>query len=148
MVTTKSGVSGVHWVITPIVNTLVMIDRSDKDNSYLTLSDGRPAFACAHDLANPAAGPRALDVIYNAFCSGGIFWPNGTLVVQGGYQEVSGADIGYNAVRNLDPCPANGTCDFYEYKGERGGGGRYSLSFEENRSITQFLRICEKHVQI
>jgi hypothetical protein len=32
VVTISSGVSGIHWAITPIVNTLVLIDRSDKDN--------------------------------------------------------------------------------------------------------------------
>jgi hypothetical protein len=32
VVTISSGVSGIHWAITPIVNTLWLIDRSDKDN--------------------------------------------------------------------------------------------------------------------
>lgn len=36
LVTKGSGVSGIHWAITPMMNTLVLIDRSDKDNSYIT----------------------------------------------------------------------------------------------------------------
>jgi hypothetical protein len=131
--TRNSGVSGIHWAITPKYNTLVMIDRSDKDNSYLTLPDGSQAYACVHDLANPETAPRPLELINNAFCSGGQFWPNGTLVMQGGFEDMYGNDLGYSGVRHLDPCPAGGKCDFYGYEGER-------LNGRKSRSESSFVQ--------
>jgi hypothetical protein len=131
--TRNSGVSGVHWAITPKYNTLVMIDRSDKDNTYLTLPDGSLAFACVHDLANPETAPRPLELISNAFCTGGQFWPNGTLVVQGGFEDMYGNDLGYSGVRHLDPCRAGGKCGFYEYEGGE-------LNGRKARSKSSFLQ--------
>lgn len=118
LVTISSGVSGIHWAITPLVNTLVLIDRSDRDNSYVKDVNGNMASASVLDLANVTAGPRGLDVLDNTFCSAGQFWPNGTLINTGGFQTTNGNTAAFSGVRHLDPCPGNGSCDFYEYPGE------------------------------
>jgi hypothetical protein len=143
--TRNSGVSGIHWAITPKYNTLVMIDRSDKDNSYLTLPDGSQAYACVHDLANSKIAPRPLELINNAFCSGGQFWPNGTLVMQGGFEDMYGNQLGYSGVRHLDPCRVGGKCDFYEYEGEELNGRMprsKKLCFQCTRNAEPSFDLC------
>jgi hypothetical protein len=71
---------------------------------------------------------RGLDVIDNTFCSAGQFWPNGTLLNQRGFADAAGNEVGFHGVRYLDPCPAGGTCDFYEYPGKIGGNFSSFLS--------------------
>lgn len=116
-VVANAGVSGVLWAITRF-NTLIMIDRSDFDTSYVKDSAGNQASAAVLNLANVSAPVRGLDVIDNMFCSAGQMWPNGTLVDSGGFKTAAGDPRGFNAIRKLDTCAAEESCDFYEDTGE------------------------------
>jgi hypothetical protein len=78
---------------------------------------------------------RGLDVIDNTFCSAGQFWPNGTLLNQGGFADAAGNDVGFYGVRYLDPCPAGGTCDFYNYP------GKVRVTFRRSLGVTDLPRL-------
>lgn len=115
----NAGIASMHTAVTHY-STAILLDRTNIGKSQIALPNGKcrdttydrilKHDCTAHSVMfDPATNTvRALTVLTDTWCSSGQFFGDGTLVQTGGDFD------GLRKIRRLQPCAADGTCDWVE----------------------------------